>query len=298
MGFADRAWERLSSHILDHVTILFLAVAAGGFVLLLADVGRSAVMRLPERVHLVPTTASDHELVRAYANSLMRLGFREAGTFRVVEMPGPVVSQLVNVEERARAGILLHPIAGVSVEIISHFVDDTVLSASNRRGGWLPAPPWSIEVKRRGASVDALWSAFLAARPKKVAHLVSVEAAPRNFEAGWARILAWRRAQRNGLRTTFAALRYPVLPQTRWDADRMVSREVEMGSGQLSVAPEHGSEGALSGCEPPSGLAVASIAPGGDAAEQQPASIASPLFGPHQEERSPRSPDPPGEFGD
>jgi hypothetical protein len=220
------------------VTLLEVLGAIALIALWLSLAGWIGVMIVPKRVHLEPAGEEiwrRPQLKAAYANSLIACGFVPAGTFRVREMPGVVVGLFVNPGASARAGITEHPAAGTSVEIISWFTDSTVLSASNRKGGWLPAIPWATQVPVRGGTVEQLWAAFMNARPAKEALPVSAEEAPRLFEKGYERIMSWRR-RHSGLLTTLAVLRRPVVPETTAQAAEAAARETGGEPGQLSTA--------------------------------------------------------------
>src|SRR5947207_5267468 len=113
--------SRLSFFILALLVLIVLRIAARGF---FRKVGRTALARQPATIHLHHRL--DHRwrsagAVDALAQPLLALGFVDAGTFTIVEMPGLALRLLAQPDECAGATIYEHPKVGVWLDLFTRY---------------------------------------------------------------------------------------------------------------------------------------------------------------------------------
>ena len=92
----------------------------------LAEVGKRALTKLPEFVHLsrVESPAwTNAELVRQQAEPLLRCGFQDAGVYSVDRMPGVLIRMMCQPQAGVAAHIYDHPRAGSWIEMVTRYHD-------------------------------------------------------------------------------------------------------------------------------------------------------------------------------
>jgi len=171
----------------------------------------------PPRVRLARMAAIDWidaAAVDAMAKPLPELGFHEVGLFSAAEMQGLQLQAWVKPEESVTAVIYEHPMAGVSLDLFTHYQDGTRITYANTRFGSEVDHQPGHEVKRLpGLDAQRLYKRFLAERPSRpmkpalAADFVAV------FEETYADEMDWRNSRGGAteaeIRSVAAALGQP-----------------------------------------------------------------------------------------
>ncbi len=164
----------------------------------LLAVGRKAVSRQPDQIHLVPETpeAGDEDgMCVHFANPLEREGFADVGTYSVVELRGVKVRFLVNEAQCVYAALYQHPRAGEWYEIISRYQDGTGITYTIMRDHGLSPEPGNEVVRQPGAGPVDLCRRALAERPQRPLIQVNAGNVTGLFSEIWARSIAWRKSR-------------------------------------------------------------------------------------------------------
>jgi len=161
------------------------------------SVGKQALARQPDTIHLV-AAGSDVWRSRARADraagQLKALGYADAGTWTVPEMPGLVLWLLVSPAEYATAAIYEHPKAGHWCEVFFRCQDGTSATFSSARPTGLKDRPGHRLVRIPGADADKIVELADEQRPTAPLLPVSVSDAPRRFEEAYAEAVAYRKS--------------------------------------------------------------------------------------------------------
>lgn len=161
------------------------------------SVGRKALERQPDSIHLV-ATGSDAWRSRARAEKaagqLRALGFSDAGTWSVTEMPGLVLWLLVNPAEYATAAIYEHPQAGHWCEVFFRGQDGTSATFTSARPTGLKDRPGHRVARIPGADADKIMELADEQRPNGPLLPVSAADAPHRFEEAYAEAVAYRKS--------------------------------------------------------------------------------------------------------
>jgi hypothetical protein len=107
------------------------------------DVAKRAGDRVPNEIHLVPSTMimwKDEDKWREAYNALESHGFRHVGNYRVQEI-GVDVQFLISDKDCALACIYNHPAAGVFMDIVTRYEDGASITFANRAASGLDQHP-------------------------------------------------------------------------------------------------------------------------------------------------------------
>jgi hypothetical protein len=162
----------------------------------LVGIGNTAVNKQPDEIHLTPQPEhvwTDAAAVQALAAPLPALGFAEAGTYRVDDLPGVFCRFLVHVEERVAACIYEHPKVGTWIDLFSHYRDEGTFTASTAADHGMDKRPGATGFHAPGTTSDALYEQMLRERPR--AGLIDMTPANvvERFVWAWARSMTWRK---------------------------------------------------------------------------------------------------------
>ncbi len=191
---------KVAAAILLAVLILLLAAYAAARIWLrrvVAQVKVAETAESAESLHLDPCESVPSAVLRkmeAGRSELLSLGFVEAGSFTVREIPDVAVRGFVRFAGNTYASQMFAPGRGAWTDIFSRFEDGTSCSASNMPGGGaLRGRPGHEEIYIADPDAAAVVRAHENARGARV----SVPAAKENFaravEDAHAEEMAWRR---------------------------------------------------------------------------------------------------------
>ena len=180
-----------------------LAVAGPALRMLIAlvsgdQVALQALAKQPSSIRLSPAAASEWRNAAAADNVVRALapqGFLDAGGYSIAEMAGVRVRLLAQASESFYAAWYEHPTAGSWLELVTRYQDGAGSSVSTLPPTGLAPLAGHQEVKAPGLSPLALLRRARAERPDRPMRPVSVAAAARDFEQGYAESIEKRRAQ-------------------------------------------------------------------------------------------------------
>jgi hypothetical protein len=159
-------------------------------------IGRRALARQTDRITLAPAGDDawrEPATPRALAASLLGLGFEDAGTFRVSEMPGTVVRLLVHEQDAFVAAVYEHPRAGHWFDVVTYHADCTASCFSTAPATGLDARPGFQRVNAPGTGAAELVARARAERPARARRPVPAARAAAEFAAAYADDMAWRK---------------------------------------------------------------------------------------------------------
>lgn len=159
-------------------------------------VGERALAKQPGEIHLHPAGVEpwrEPGPPSALASGLIALGFRDAGTHGIEEMPDVRMQLFAHESGEAWAAVYEHSRAGVWFDVYSHGEQGGAFTMSTTAPTGLDAPPDRPVVHAPGASPADVWVRFLHERPAGAWRRSTVADAAPAFERAWAEGLAWRR---------------------------------------------------------------------------------------------------------
>jgi hypothetical protein len=187
--------------------LILLVVAPFAFGLLLRRLARAIGARSlaaqPDRITLEPVASPewrDAGAASACTATLRALGFRDAGTFRVAEMPGVIVRLLTHEGEAFHAAVCEHPAAGGWLDIVTLHADGSSATFSTAPATGLDPRDGDTRVNAPGTDPSALLARARTERPRRerVAHRADGAAA--DFARAYAEETAWRKRRGIGAR--------------------------------------------------------------------------------------------------
>jgi hypothetical protein len=173
-------------------------------------ISRASLARQPDRVHLKPAGADawrDAAWEQQAAAAIQSLGFIDAGTYTLDEVPGTVARLFAHPDDGYYASIFEHAQAGHWIEYVRRFRGGGGIVFSTRPASGIHVGPGGTVVHVPGADPAALYVRVKAHRPPAAAEPVTAADAVRNFEDGWARHIA--QIKQRGL-TTMEVVRIAV----------------------------------------------------------------------------------------
>jgi hypothetical protein len=159
-------------------------------------IGTAAMNRQPDTIRLLACGEDgwqDPDPAAGVSSSLRELGFQDAGTYRIPEVPGLVVQLMANPSDCQYAAIYEHPKAGPWLDIYCHFGDGTSCTCTTARPTGLDPRPGHPVVNLPGARPQALIERARADSHGKRPKPATRENAVRTFETAYAESTAWRK---------------------------------------------------------------------------------------------------------
>jgi len=159
-------------------------------------IGERALARQPDAIHLEPETGGAWSANPHWSPSvtaLTGLGFADAGTFKVREMPGVVVRLLAHPGEDVYASLYEHPVGGRWLTYVTRYQDGSSASFTTLRPTGLDPRPGDTSVHAPGADAAALHRRLLAERPARPRLPASAAHAVEDFERAYAEQISWRK---------------------------------------------------------------------------------------------------------
>ncbi len=168
-----------------------------GFTSFLKAVGTTAVSAQPDTMALTtvaPPRWRNPAEIEKLVRPLLNAGFTDAGTYSIAQMPGVLVQFLIKSGDNVVAQVHEHPRAGSWVEFITRFHDGTCCVLSTMRDTGLKRPGWITTIRAPGQQpTDELYRRLVMERKNAFTKAITAETAPREYEAGYARYMAWRK---------------------------------------------------------------------------------------------------------
>jgi len=182
--------------ILARIAIfLFLRTAGRGIA---KEVGKAAVDRLPDAIHLEPRERpswKDAAAITSLTAPLEAEGFFNAGHFTIVEIAGVSLQFFVDTERNAYSVVYEHEAAGIFLDLVTLYEDGASLTATTSKHVALDPRPGHEKLRAPGASASELLRRFFAERPSKPMRPMGRELLPGYFEKAWADEIEWRRSR-------------------------------------------------------------------------------------------------------
>ncbi|MGH7727116.1 MAG: hypothetical protein ACREOU_16980 [Candidatus Eiseniibacteriota bacterium] len=178
--------------LLGPVIYFLIAVVFG------KTIGAIALAQQPDRIHLMPAGPDDWKnraKVEETTHAIAALGFADAGTWHISEMPGVIVRLMHNPSERALAALYEHPMAGVWFDFCWRFEDRTSATWTTARSTGLSERPGHPMVHAPGQTPSVLFERARRERPDRRIEPVSNQESKHVFEEAYAESTAWRKAQ-------------------------------------------------------------------------------------------------------
>lgn len=175
--------------------VLALLVVRKAFRGALEEVGRQALAKTQDVVTLHPEPGyqwMNSSIEAQYVNPLRALGFTDAGIYSVQQMAGVHVRMLVHEQDRIHANVYEHPQAGHWLELVSRYENNDVFTVTNLRSQGIDRPSWLTTV-RVEVPTALLVQRLLKERKQAPLRPATVANAVDEFEAGYARFMAWKK---------------------------------------------------------------------------------------------------------
>jgi hypothetical protein len=176
--------------------VIAMAFVRSAFRAGLGDVGKEALARQFDHVHLAPRNSSawqDAAQATDLVTPLQQQGFQDAGVFSVDEIPGVVLELLSKPAEGLTAIVYEHPKVGHWIEVVARYPDGTSTSVTNSKTVAMDGRPGHPRVRMPDAGPSQLVErarressgrAFIACPPELLVQ---------QFETAYAEEMAWRR---------------------------------------------------------------------------------------------------------
>src|SRR5215212_5706154 len=134
----------------------------------LSKVGETAMAQQPDEIHLEQESEEvwvDRGEAEELALSLRRLGFEEAGVYRIREMEGVVVRLMAHPARSIAACVYEHPQAGHWIDLVCEYSDGRSVTFTTSRPTGLDQRPGTQTINAPGTEPEALYQRLLRERP-------------------------------------------------------------------------------------------------------------------------------------
>jgi hypothetical protein len=161
-------------------------------------VGQSALATQPDRIELREAGRQawqDGGAADRQTEPLLLLGYEQAGTFTIPQMPGVVLRLMVHLRECVLGIVYEHPQSGRWVELATRYAGGTTFTVTSSVDHGLASRPGHPVMHLAGTAPGALHSRLLALRPSSGTERIEAGRAAEVFEQGYAEAMAWRKSQ-------------------------------------------------------------------------------------------------------
>jgi hypothetical protein len=161
-------------------------------------IGKEALSRQPDHIHLTPAPPEawkNEEAANAITKPLLGLGFKDAGTYRIQELPGVIVRLHAKPDESFYSAVYEHPRAGVWFDLVARYQDGTSYTATTAMPTGLKPRPGDVMMNLRGTSPQAIYARARNERRRGALKPATLEGAVADFESAYAESMAWRKSQ-------------------------------------------------------------------------------------------------------
>jgi len=167
--------------------LLFLRAAVRGA---LSDIGRKALEKQPDTIHLEPLSDpqwKDAGAMDAMAGPLRSKGFADCGVFAVDKMPGVKLWILYQEKTFVAAHLYEHPQAGIWPELVTRYTNGASHSITTRPATGIRMPDWITIIRSPEAPTDQLYERLLRERRRNDIEELRRSEVTRAFEAAYSR---------------------------------------------------------------------------------------------------------------
>lgn len=158
--------------------------------------GKDASGAMAGEIHLVRTDDADWKdvnKINSIADSLQGVGFRDAGVYRIEEMPSVLFRVLVN-EATYTGGIVVQMGDSIHCDVYCKYEDGGSLTFSNAAmGGYLDQMPENVNIYDKQADGPKLFERLLNERKPGPYVLITENNFASLYEEAYAMEMAWRR---------------------------------------------------------------------------------------------------------
>ena len=162
----------------------------------LSEVGRRALIQVPQQVSLLKTDspAWRHAAeVEQQAAPLRKEGFRDLGAYTVNTIPGVLIRMMAHPTTYVAAHIYDHPRSGSWTEFVTRYNDGSSHSLSTLPPTGMDHPDWFRRIQAdKNTPNDQLYRRFLTQREWHGIKPVAPEDSIREFEENYGKLMAWR----------------------------------------------------------------------------------------------------------
>jgi len=182
--------------VLGVVALVGIVISALVWMLRRAARARELASLPPPQIHLQASARPDwvepKDVERATI-TMLTLGFSDAGSFTIPEMPHLAMQGFAKPSEGMIAALCEHPEGGLWVEITTMFEDGTsVTYTTDRRGDPLEQRPGHPKTAYPEVDGRTLYHRMLNQRPGHPFRAVSAAEFPRVYERNYADYMEWR----------------------------------------------------------------------------------------------------------
>jgi len=167
--------------------LLFLRSAARAA---LSDVGKKALQKQPDAIHLEPLSVpqwKDAAAMDRMAQPLRGKGFSDCGAFTVDKMPGVKLWILFQEQTWVAANLYEHVKAGVWPELVTRYTNGGSHSITTKPATGIKMPNWITIIRSPEASTDQLYERLLRERSQNGIERASRTDVARAFEEAYSR---------------------------------------------------------------------------------------------------------------
>jgi hypothetical protein len=177
------------------LVIVVIAVIASRLVL--KQVGRKALAKVPETAKLIPTESPNWQnrvVIDGQTSPLKFRGFEDVGSYQVASMPGVLLKILFHQATNVAAHVYEHPRAGSWTEIATRYTDGRSVTISDLPDKGVSAPPW-VKTSRvpPGTATDLMFQQHTTERDKNGIKTLAPADTVREFEDVYARYMQWKK---------------------------------------------------------------------------------------------------------
>jgi len=177
------------------LVIVVIAVIASRLVL--KQVGRKALAKVPETAKLIPTESPNWQnraVIDGQTSPLKFRGFEDVGSYQVASMPGVLLKILFHQATNVAAHVYEHPRAGSWTEIATRYTDGRSVTISDLPDKGVSAPPW-VKTSRvpHGTATDLMFQQHSTERDKNGIKTLAPADTVREFEDVYARYMQWKK---------------------------------------------------------------------------------------------------------
>jgi hypothetical protein len=169
--------------------LLFLRAVVRGA---LSDVGKKAVEKQPDTIHLEPLSDpqwKDRAAMEGMAQPLRSKGFSDCGVFMVDKMPGVKLWVLFQEQTWVAAHLHEHPKAGVWPELVTRYTNGASHGITTMPATGIKMPSWITMIRSPQAPSDQLYERLLKERNPNGIERVSRADVVRAFEEAYSRYM-------------------------------------------------------------------------------------------------------------
>ena len=183
-------WSIFGKRIL--ASFLLSSAAKGA----LQDLGQRAIQKQPDWITLQKAANprwTNRAAIEEWTKPLIAGGFQDAGVFTVDKMAGVKINILVKPDDCVMANVYEHPKAGTWIELVSNYDNGESTTLTTMKPTGIGRPPWITTTYAQKAPAMELVERLKSDRRKGALIAISTQRAPKQFEEGYAKHMAWQK---------------------------------------------------------------------------------------------------------